>query len=88
MVAAPLVLLALDWTTRPGGLVEKLRALADELDGPITGVQGTGLLLSALNVKFRDIKYVVPFLIQIWMYLTVIIPFSSIPERFGTWRWL
>ena len=49
---------------------------------------GTGLVFSALNVKFRDIRYVIPFLIQIWMYCTVIVPFSSIPERFGVWRYL
>ena len=49
---------------------------------------GTGLTLSALNVKFRDVKYVVPFLIQMWMYLTVIIPFSALPASLGPWRWL
>lgn len=47
---------------------------------------GFGLWLSALNVRYRDINYLVPFLIQIWMYLTPVIYGSSlIPERF---RWL
>ncbi len=49
---------------------------------------GTGYIFSALNVKYRDIRYALPFLVQIWMYLTVIIPFSSIPERLGPWRYL
>ena len=49
---------------------------------------GASFFLSALNVKYRDVRYVVPFLIQVWMYCTVIIPFSSIPERFGKWRYL
>src|SRR5438105_3949584 len=33
---------------------------------------GTGLWLSALNVRFRDVRYVVPFLSQIWMFATPI----------------
>ena len=42
-----------------------------------------GLLLAALNVRFRDIKYVIPFMLQIWLFVTpVIYPMSFIPERF------
>ena len=45
-----------------------------------------GLWLSALNVRYRDINYLVPFLVQIWMYLTPVIYGSTlIPQRF---RWL
>ena len=45
-----------------------------------------GLWLSALNVKYRDIRYVVPFLTQFWMYATPVAYSSSIiPEH---WRWL
>ena len=44
---------------------------------------GISLILSALNVRFRDIKYVIPFLVQIWLYLTPIIyPTSIVPEKF------
>ena len=44
------------------------------------------LWLAPLNVRFRDIRHVLPFLIQIWMYATPIIyPISMIPER---WRQL
>lgn len=47
---------------------------------------GFGLWLSALNVRYRDINYLVPFLTQIWMYVTPVIYGSSlVPERF---RWL
>lgn len=47
---------------------------------------GVGMFLAALNVKYRDIKYAIPFGIQLWMYLTPIIyPTSMIPERF---QWL
>lgn len=43
---------------------------------------GVGLWLSALNVLFRDINYVLPFLTQFWMYLTpVAYPSSMIPTK-------
>jgi len=43
-----------------------------------------GLWLSALNVLYRDINYVLPFLTQFWMYLTPIAyPSSMVPEQ---WR--
>jgi lipopolysaccharide transport system permease protein len=41
------------------------------------------LLLSSLNVRFRDVKYVIPFLIQIWLFITpVIYAPSIIPQRY------
>jgi len=44
---------------------------------------GFGLWLSALNVKYRDVGYLLPFLIQIWMYLTPVVYGSGlIPERY------
>ncbi|TFG65683.1 MAG: ABC transporter permease [Gemmatimonadales bacterium] len=47
---------------------------------------GVGILLSALTVSYRDFRYVIPFMMQIWMFLTpVVYPARFIPE---TWRWL
>lgn len=47
---------------------------------------GLGMWMSALNVKYRDIRYALPFLIQLWLFATpVIYPSSLIPEN---WRWL
>lgn len=47
---------------------------------------GISLWLAALNVKYRDIRYTVPFLTQFWLYATpVAYPSSLIPER---WRLL
>lgn len=44
---------------------------------------GFGLWLSALNVRFRDVNHLMPFLIQIWMYATpVVYGTELIPERF------
>ena len=43
---------------------------------------GFGLWLSALNVRYRDIRQLVPFVVQIWMYLTpVIYPVTIIPQQ-------
>lgn len=43
-----------------------------------------GLWLSALNVLYRDVRYTIAFLIQIWFFLTpVIYPSSAVPEK---WR--
>ncbi len=45
-----------------------------------------GLWLSALNVQYRDVRYTVPFLTQLWMFVSpVAYPSSLIPER---WQWL
>jgi lipopolysaccharide transport system permease protein len=46
---------------------------------------GVGLWLSALNVQYRDIRYVVPFLIQIWLFATpVAYPSSMLSEPWRT----
>jgi lipopolysaccharide transport system permease protein len=46
---------------------------------------GVGFWLSAMNVKYRDVRYVVPFLVQFWMYASPIIyPSSLIPMRYRT----
>ena len=45
---------------------------------------GVGLWLSALNVRYRDVRYIVPFLVQIWLYASPVAYSSSlVPER---WR--
>jgi lipopolysaccharide transport system permease protein len=47
---------------------------------------GVGLWMSALNALYRDIRYVVPFLVQFWMFASpVAYPSSLVPQR---WRWL
>ena len=46
---------------------------------------GVGLWLSALNVEFRDVRHVVPFLTQLWMFATPIAyPSSLLPEQWRT----
>jgi lipopolysaccharide transport system permease protein len=47
---------------------------------------GVGLWLSALNALYRDVRYVIPFLIQFWMFASpVVYPSTLVPPR---WRWL
>jgi len=42
-----------------------------------------GLWLSALNVKYRDFQYTIPFLIQVWLFASpVVYPSSLLPEQF------
>jgi lipopolysaccharide transport system permease protein len=45
---------------------------------------GVGLWLSALNAIYRDVRYVVPFLVQFWMFASPLVyPSSLVPAR---WR--
>jgi lipopolysaccharide transport system permease protein len=46
---------------------------------------GFGVWLSATNVRYRDVRYALPFLTQLWMFLSPIIyPSSLVPDE---WRW-
>lgn len=43
---------------------------------------GVGCWLAALNIQYRDVKHVTPFLVQVWMYASPIVyPMSLVPER-------
>ncbi len=54
--------------------------------GTVMTALGVGMLIAALNVSYRDFRYIVPFLIQLWLFLTpVIYPVSLVPLR---WQWL
>ncbi|MDO8675158.1 MAG: ABC transporter permease [Candidatus Omnitrophota bacterium] len=45
---------------------------------------GIGFWLAAINVMYRDVRYAIPFLIQLGMYVTpVIYPVSVVPEKFS-----
>jgi len=50
--------------------------------GTVMSAAGLGMILSAVNVRFRDVKYVVPFMIQMGIFLTpVIYPVRYIPQK-------
>jgi lipopolysaccharide transport system permease protein len=47
---------------------------------------GVGLWLSALNALYRDVKYLIPFVVQFWMLASpVAYPSSMVPQRY---RWI
>jgi lipopolysaccharide transport system permease protein len=47
---------------------------------------GVGTWMSALNVKYRDVRFALPFLIQLWLFVSsVILPSSALPQKY---RWL
>jgi lipopolysaccharide transport system permease protein len=49
-------------------------------------VLGIGLWLAALNALYRDVRYLIPFIVQFWMLASpVAYPSSMVPERY---RWL
>lgn len=44
---------------------------------------GMSMLIAALNVRYRDVKHTIPFLVQIWLFVTpVIYPSTMIPKRY------
>lgn len=56
------------------------------LAGTLLTATGVGMLLAALIVSYRDFRYVVPFMMQLWLFISpVIYPVTIIPAR---WRWL
>ncbi|MFC1940395.1 ABC transporter permease [Chloroflexota bacterium] len=44
---------------------------------------GVGMFLAALNAKYRDIRFAIPFLVQFWMFASpVVYPVSMLPEKY------
>jgi lipopolysaccharide transport system permease protein len=51
-----------------------------------TTALGASLFLSALNARYRDVPYAIPFLLQIWLYLSGVVgAISAFPEK---WQWV
>ena len=47
---------------------------------------GVGTWMAALNVKYRDVRFALPFLIQLWLFVSsVILPSSALGPK---WRWV
>ncbi|MHB0960557.1 MAG: ABC transporter permease [Pirellulaceae bacterium] len=64
---------------------EKVLALPAFVLLAMAAALGVGLWLSALNVQFRDVRYVVPFLSQLWLFSTpVAYPSSMLPDPWRT----
>ena len=81
-IAFTLLLLVLAWH----GIEPSLRLLAAPAFGllAMASAFAPGVWLAALNVRYRDVRYVIPFLVQIWLFLTPVVYSSRlIPEQ---WR--
>lgn len=51
--------------------------------GLIPAAAGVSIVLAALNVTYRDVRYAIPFLMQLWLFVTpVIYPISVVPPRY------
>ena len=47
---------------------------------------GVSLFLTAVNVRYRDVPYAIPFVMQIWLFLSgVVYAINALPEK---WQWL
>ena len=47
---------------------------------------GVSVWLAAMNVRYRDVRYALPFMIQVWLFVSPIIyPSSLVPQE---WRWM
>ena len=47
---------------------------------------GVSLFLTAVNVRYRDVPYAIPFLMQIWLFLSgVVYAINALPEK---WQWI
>jgi lipopolysaccharide transport system permease protein len=82
--AAGILLLLMVWY----GLGWNVNLLAAPmlLMGMIFTALGVGTFLSAITVAYRDFRYVIPFMMQFWMFATpVVYPASLVPAE---WRWL
>jgi lipopolysaccharide transport system permease protein len=67
------------------GFGPPLQALLVPLFVLLTGFMalGLGLVLSALNVSYRDIRYAVPFVLQLWLFATpVAYPTAAVPAKY------
>ena len=48
----------------------------------VVAALAVGLWLAAVNVKYRDVRHTIPFLVQLWLFATpVAYPSSLVPER-------
>jgi lipopolysaccharide transport system permease protein len=77
-----LLIIVLAWGYAPSVAILTLPLLVLIAGATALGVSSA---LSAINVRYRDVRYVVPFAIQLWLFITPIVyPSSSIDEPWRT----
>ena len=83
-IAFVLLLIVLAWY----GIEPSFRLLAAPAFTLLAAVSAfaPGIWLAALNVRYRDVRYVIPFLVQIWLFVTPVVYSSQlVPQQ---WRFL
>lgn len=64
------------------GVTSQIFLLPVFILGSFLAASGLGLLFSALNVQYRDVKYIVPFIVQMGFFVTpVVYPASAVPAN-------
>ena len=53
--------------------------------GATLAAVGIGALFAALNVRYRDVRYIIPFLVQLWIFVTPVAYSANLVP--GKWRW-
>jgi lipopolysaccharide transport system permease protein len=82
VVALPVLVIAMLVAGRAPAWTALLAPVA--VAGLVVAASGVGLALAALTVRYRDFRHVVPFLLQLWLFVTpVIYPVTLLPAR---WR--
>lgn len=77
-----LLIVAAVWGYAPGPEILALPLLIAMM---LATTLGVGAALSALNVRYRDVRYVVPFAVQLWLFLTPIVyPTSQLSQPWQT----
>jgi lipopolysaccharide transport system permease protein len=82
-IAFALLLIVLAWY----GIAPSIRLLAAPAFAllAMASALAPGIWLAALNVRYRDVRYVIPFLVQTWLFITPVAYSSSlVPERWRT----
>jgi lipopolysaccharide transport system permease protein len=83
VISFALLLLVLAWygvTPTPRLMAAPLLVLLAS-----AGALAPGIWLAALNVRYRDVRYIIPFLVQIWLFATPVAYSSTlVPERWRT----
>ena len=83
-VSLPIIAIFLAvWTVAPGYGLMLLPAWV--LAALVTAL-GIGLVLAALNVRYRDVRYALPFLLQVWFFASPIVYSSTVVT--GGWRYV
>lgn len=75
-----LLLMMLYYQIYPTAMIAVVPVLACLM---VLSAGGVGMFLAALNAKYRDIRYTIPFLVQLWMFASPIVyPATLVPEKY------